>query len=471
MSMAFQLKIGSSLLLLALIGFLLESAWFVITRSKRSFCRYPDRLLIWTLGGYVIQCLWGQLWVLSGFPIRTWQTILLIAVLLPFVPWARLMKKHVCGDLGKILRLWPILAFIPVYVVVSQQASYPIVNWDAMWIWSHKATVLLHSSIVETSYFWEPRYGITHQAYPLGFPVMIATMQTIFGGLGGDGCFKLINVDMWIMLILVCYCLSYRQVGGMIAAILSLWIGSLPHVVEQAGLNRPDITVGVLSGFALFLAFRSGLKAEGFYAFLLALTLAVLATTKNEGSALSLVIGLIYSVSLLCFNGLSYVRRLVGYSGLYALCIAPWLLFSRYLPHVDENYPSRMVSASLMETVKGIWESARFLITYLSDLPEWRCFFILAVTAGMFLLMRWDRLSRMSRLHIMISALTALVYVAIILVIFSLADLGTRRVSVNRIAFTFIPLCVPLLSLGLRSIMETDWRWLKRGSLSQEPCK
>ena len=440
---------------------------FLTQEERDRFLPFVDHLLHKLAMGFAVNSVFFTIAGILGFqPSRAGWLLLLI--LFALAPAAMYWRKHGaipvlgisdCFSSFKLKKLLFTVSFLVLLaapgLLLMQNVHYPAYSQDAKWIWMHKSAVVLHESPADSDYFWAPVYRTGHQAYPLGLPYASASIQALFGGVSGETYFKLPQVVIWIILMLSIFIIGRSFAGEIIGGLLTVWFASMPHIVVQSGMGRPDLALAAFAGVLVLLMlkmFQSFKTTDAYCFFTVASCLFML---KNEGIPLSLL-SCGYGVSMLLFiygKG-CFLPLLRGISGMF-ISVSPWLLFSIFIPKEDENYMSALLSSNLMQNISYIPKTLNTIYGYLGPYFQWRLLPIVVLCCLVFSFfgIAKNKFSQHLKYLLTYTCVMLISYGAVILAVFMIADEGYRGhsmvVVIHRIFFAFLPFCAVIIAGGL----------------------
>ncbi|MFH0780834.1 MAG: hypothetical protein V2B20_02635 [Pseudomonadota bacterium] len=231
--------------------------------------------------------------------------------------------------LGKIWKML-FLIIISLSILWALLMSVIVVpdDWDAWAIWAAKAKVLAlgHGPLADVSYFG-------HADYPLLWPSVWAFAGWFNGGWeemwsrGWGGIFLLLTV--WEIVVIVKR-LTGRADLGLLGGALFVSMPMVPLVASWSYAEAPFwLLITACSGCLVL----RGIEDNRMVAVIAALLAAAAAYTKNEGVMFAGLSGF----WILLLPGRNRIRAMLVYFGVFAVCYAPWVIWTRYFMHFGSH--------------------------------------------------------------------------------------------------------------------------------------
>ena len=195
-------------------------------------------------------------------------------------------------------------------------------DWDAWAIWAAKAKVLAlgHGPLFDVSHFG-------HADYPLLWPSIWAFSGWLGGGWeemwsrGWGGVFLLLSV--WEIVVII-ERLTGRRDLGLLGGALFVSMPMVPLIASWSYAEAPFWLLIIACGGCLALRESEDSHTVTVVAALLA---AAAAYTKNEGVMFAGFSGL----WILWLPGRNRLRALLVFFGIFAVCYAPWMIWTKYV--------------------------------------------------------------------------------------------------------------------------------------------
>jgi len=338
------------------------------------------------------------------------------------------------------------------FVAVALHAlAIPLYEWDAFCIWGLKAKVLINESLRSNpSYFHDRSLEWSHLTYPLLLPFLTSGIYGVLGCVD-DRLGKLVPVLIYIAMSLVIYsALRWKLSRPRALCLLALQM-AMPSTIWWAGSGNADLALALFHGAAVFFLARWLEEDDGRDLLLSALFAAFAAFTKNEGQALALADGAV----LLLFSLLPFNRLRLARTGLFAAVVAalalPWFLWSRGLPHTDENYSARISLAAIVSNLPKAGIVAREFAAQAVTVRQWGFVWVLLALSGVFCRRAWRR-ACVRALWALLAAQLA-IYAAVYLVTsWDVEEL--LRVTLDRVPLHATPLAILLIGYHWASTAE-----------------
>ena len=276
-------------------------------------------------------------------------------------------------------------------VIVAGAVTSPLTEWDALAIWAFKAKVLVHAALCPTPiYFHDTSLSYSHLDYPLMVPFLTAGAYAAMGTVD-DQTGKLVSAFLDVLLVPMVYLGLRWKLRRLPAACLSAMVAVLPMMLRYGGTGYADLPLAMFYAGSVFYVSR-WIDQQQWKDLTLAILFSVFAAfTKNEGLVLSLMNGV---VILAC--GLWAARRrgwmaATMFIAAWLAMDAPWLIWSRNLPHTHEDYGSKLLSSQLVTHLPRLKEIIPAMVVQTAEFQVWGLFWIMV---GMLALLGWRALAR-----------------------------------------------------------------------------
>lgn len=231
--------------------------------------------------------------------------------------------------LGKIWKLL-FLFIIALNILWALCMSVIVVpdDWDAWAIWAAKAKVLAlgHGPLVDVSYFG-------HADYPLLWPSIWAFSGWFNGGWeemwsrGWGGIFLLLTV--WEIVVIIKR-LTGRPDLGLLGGALFVSMPMVPLIASWSYAEAPFWLLIISCSGCLVLREKEDNRMVAVIAALLATAAAY---TKNEGVMFAGFLGF----WILLLPGRNRIRAMLFFFGVFSLCYAPWMVWTKYIMHFGSH--------------------------------------------------------------------------------------------------------------------------------------
>jgi hypothetical protein len=224
------------------------------------------------------------------------------------------------------------LVIAGVYVASGAYAlAHAPTRGDDARIWSLKGLALTYHGSLRPEIFLNPASVASHPVYPVFQPVL----EAVLGRATGQPALRLIHAELWLLLIAAIWTVGYliwwrcarplrEQVGIALLAMLAI----LPAVVSNVWSGYADATGAVLLATG---AVSLGLWIDGRepgHLWLAAILLAAAANTKDEDMVGAILVLLAAGVVLAVRAEGRRLRLWLGATGLFAVLIAPWRIWT-----------------------------------------------------------------------------------------------------------------------------------------------
>lgn len=357
--LAVSLSFGAGAFAVAWLLFIYMLAGGALTHTVAViFCAFPAAALI---------C-WALLRTLMRKPLRA---------LLPRPAWFK-------GSLAIRLPTIALVLFIGVMIasVVYNALQLPL-EGDAKQIWGYKAKILYYEGLYSPD-FHDASQIHQHPNYPLLIPILEAWTYS-FAGQIDDRSIKVLHVFFYVFLLAGVYAGISRYLNPLFAASLVAAFSTFtPFIVSKYGLSDG----GASSGYAdmpltffytmaalILLRWLSGgsvadensPRARTASLALCAILLAAAVFTKNEGTALMLLVLAVAFIVLLIGRASTPRRGIAALLIMLAILIvltAPWYAFRLSLPAIDENYLAQLTVENIQ---RGLADNAGLIVLYFID--------------------------------------------------------------------------------------------------------
>jgi hypothetical protein len=416
----------------------------LIARSRR--WRWGEMLgvsVMLGLGSCGIQMFYLSLLGVKPSPVQSWITIAAsLLVLLIFRPKMAARASTSRQPMLQIIPLALLVLALAGNIVLARREGFE--RGDALTIWGTKGRALSVQSLASRPpVFYAPDFHASHHNYPLLLPMLIAGAYQGAGRFD-DSAAKLVFPLMLLGASLVAWFGLRRLTSpGMAAWLTAAWIAS-PAMVVWSSIGYADALLAMFAlGAALYLGAyaRNGEPADVWIA---ALCGAFAAFTKNEGAALALVI--LVSAGAWIIRSKAQMRLFLRAAGVAFLLVVPWLVFRATLPADDENYPGRLVPATILHNIDRTGAVIVAFGRQMSSVSSWGLIWLAIPVALAIrpraLTHRWTRFI-WTALILQLATYT----LAYIIAPSNLTDL--LDVTVQRLLVQVSPLAVILLSLHL----------------------
>jgi hypothetical protein len=336
------------------------------------------------------------------------------------------------------------IILLALFMIVSNAVSTPLMEWDAFAIWGLKAKVVADQPLLPAPpYFHDLTFSYSHLDYPLMLPFLTAggyaTMGTIDDHVG-----KLVSAFLDALTVPLVYLGLRWKLKRMPACCLSAILAALPAMFRYAGVGCADVLLTMYYAGSIFYVAKWIEEGQWKDLMLAILFSSFAAFTKNEGAVLALFNGsIILAIGVRGNPRRNAVGAVAFAAGTLALS-APWVLWSRNLPHSHEDYSSRLLS--LPAHLPALKQVIPAMLRETVNLHEWGLvWYMTAIIA----LLGWRAFGRPPVLALWILlALHLAVYAAIYCVTPWNLDL-LLSITLDRLLFCCLP---PLLLLA-------GWHW------------
>jgi hypothetical protein len=300
---------------------------------------------------------------------------------LPCLAYPRAMPKRWDG--------WTWLAAMALLVLLAAAVNVAIAavtfglsDVDAFGIWMLKAKAAYLAPLRPIpAVLTDPSFSYSHQDYPLGFPMIVAGLYAMVGGVDEQLAKTALLLPIYAALIAVVYASLRWLLPARRAPVVSITaiFAAAPVLTTHAGMAVAEVSLVLMHACCLALLMGWMRKPDRRLLIAAAAFAAFAAFSKNEGLALLPIVALVsfgfalarrvqrHSVEADC------AARRAGEVGSSLVCsepgvmwdwviswliavalIAPWLIYRLYLPRTHEDYGGKLTS----------------ITTVLSDLPR-----------------------------------------------------------------------------------------------------
>lgn len=286
------------------------------------------------------------------------------------------------GDRAHRWMEWALVLAIAATVILAGFVGLrePLVEWDVLAIWAHKAKVLSHEPVRSSGYFRDASKAYSHLDYPLLWPLAMAWVWAVEGPEVYRGPSALDGIKVLTPALLAAFAACFygemrRRHPRLPALVFTAVLLSLPMLLSQSVRLLADVP---LSLFALIAFARCSAWLESGVEDDLRLAgcfTAGLLWTKNEGMGLALVLALAAAATL----GLAAWRRdgqrwRAAALWLVALpwaAATSWLFFRLDIPKLHEDYGSRFSASALLENLTRLPQVLLLSLDYFGDWEDW----------------------------------------------------------------------------------------------------
>jgi hypothetical protein len=278
---------------------------------------------------------------------------------------------------------------VPLVVIMAGLAmiavgalSTPMVEWDAFAIWGFKAKVLTHEALRPTpAYFHDLTLSYSHLDYPLMVPFLTAGAYAAMGTVD-DQTGKLVSVFLDVLMVPMVYLGLRWKLRRLPAACLSAILTMLPVMFRYGGVGCADLPLAMFYAGGILYVARWIDRQQWQDLFLAILFSAFVAFTKNEGTVLALINGVVILGFELWVRRRALIGTAVFFTGLLALDVA-WLIWSRSLPRTHEDYGPKLLSSLVVTHLPRLKEIIPAMLVQATEFHVWGLLWIMAVVLAL----------------------------------------------------------------------------------------
>lgn len=347
--------------LLTLAFFTLTGAAIVTLWQLRLPPTRPGQLAYLFLAGVASVGLVLHVMLMAGVPIVRW-TILAIAVVA--IATVVLLRRRVPADPAPFVhsRFATALLAVPILVIVAAAAVLPIRDYDGRVTWLPKARAIAHAGGVAAPYFAGAGGLNLHNTYPMLLPLDTASLMILTGDDSNEAArFVYAGIAVAALLVLRDFlaALFPQSAAWLVAAVA--WLPAFVRIEGGALAAYNDIALMAFGAVVVTQLLREEPDLRG-----IALFLAAMLLTKNEGVAVTLAI--LLAVVLLRRPALRarWIRLVLPLAGAAAMLTwwrsrVPPAYDERYdllisdLPNLAHRLPSAIAEIAKHAVATGVW--------------------------------------------------------------------------------------------------------------------
>ncbi|MFN8007363.1 MAG: hypothetical protein U0V70_10125 [Terriglobia bacterium] len=319
----------------------------------------------------------------------------------------------------------------------------PMEDFDAVGNWGLKSKAIYLANGIPLGFFGNDNYRTAHPDYPLLLPL---AESYVYYFLGHWNDF----VAKWIFPLSLIACaaslfttLRRIKLDRKTALVFVFLLVSIPHFGFQATNGYADILIAAYFGAAFFYLFLWIRRKESIFLWLSALLSAMAGLTKNEGTVVCLVNGIILVLALAADRSCSPSRRwrpFLIYTGILLGVLFPWLVF-RFSFDTSNDLINQKNLANLFQwnAFVRIKTILYYYQSHVFNVKNWNLLWLLAIALY---LTRVRRIMRSDQRFILIAlGMTFVLYTGAYFV--TSYDVAWHlRTSVSRLLVHFVPLLV-----------------------------
>lgn len=321
-----------------------------------------------------------------------------------------------------------IVTALPIVALLFAGAIVPLGDFDGRAFWVLKAKAIATEGAIDGAYFQGGSSYNPKNEYPLLVPIANAAVM-VASGTTDDLAIRWLSV-----LALGSLAFHARKWVGVWPAALIPWIPQFAVVPEGSALSGyNDVFLGAFAACAFFeLVERSSPLRFGVW-------LAFVVLTKNEGLPFSLI--------LLVAGVVVWRERVLRALAPYLLAIITLVVW-RGRVHATDDDPLLALVPTLPERLERFGPAVAGLLRHAFELDRWGLFWIAAIAAATFLVVRRDWHAVALPLAL-IGAMSAVYVAAYMVTIWELED--HIEASADRLLMHFIGPAMFILSAAARS--------------------